>query len=391
MSKWSLILRANHKPLVSSPSFYIWYNLFVKKALAAVLIILLFLLGIYLLLLKSGKKPISFVQVTPSQTSTANLNPLSIEAMRAISYPGSEIKIEKTLPDGNNYHQYIASYISDGLKIFALLTIPIGDPSAGSGQAKPKNGWPVILFNHGYISPETYQTYPSVGQYATYVPVFAEKGYIVFKPDYRGNGNSDGKPEGAYYSPAYATDDLNALSSIKKYKDPSTGSGQVADPEKIGIWGHSMGGNITLRDLVVNTKDIKAAVIWGGVVGSYDDLMNNWQRRVRYVPSAREFALRNASRANLISQNGTPQENPTFWNSIDPTYFVKDIASPVQIHTGGSDEEVPAAFSQSLYDKLKSAGKTTEFYSYPGADHNISQGFSLAMERSVAFFDKYLK
>ena len=33
-----------------------------------------------------------------------------------------------------------------------------------------------------------------------------------------------------------------------------------------------MGGNITLRDLVTRPNDIKAAVIWGGVVGSYTDL-----------------------------------------------------------------------------------------------------------------------
>jgi len=41
----------------------------------------------------------------------------------------------------------------------------------------------------------------------------------VLEFDYRGNGKSEGSPEGAYYSPAYAVDDLNALTSIKKYKD----------------------------------------------------------------------------------------------------------------------------------------------------------------------------
>ena len=105
--------------------------------------------------------------------------------------------------------------MSEGLKIYALLTVPTGE--------KPKDGWPVILFNHGYIAPQTYQTYPTVGQYATYYPVFSSNGYIVFKPDYRGNGNSEGSPQGAYYSPAYATDDLNALASIKKYKDVNPG------------------------------------------------------------------------------------------------------------------------------------------------------------------------
>jgi dipeptidyl aminopeptidase/acylaminoacyl peptidase len=44
-----------------------------------------------------------------------------------------------------------------------------------------------------------------------------------------------------------------------------------------------------------------------------------------------------------------------------------------------------------LYDKLKKAGKEAEYYTYPGNDHNISQSFSLAMQRSLAFFDKYVK
>ena len=57
---------------------------------------------------------------------TEELNPLSIEYMRKQEYPGSDIVIEQVLPPGSNYDRYIASYKSDGLKIFALLTIPQG-------------------------------------------------------------------------------------------------------------------------------------------------------------------------------------------------------------------------------------------------------------------------
>ena len=222
------------------------------------------------------------------QGNEANDNPLSIEVMRNKSYPGSDLQIEQKLSSSSNYNQYIASYLSDGLKIYGLLTVPKAQ--------KPKNGWPVIVFNHGYIQPELYRT---TERYVAYVDAFARNGYIVLKPDYRGHGNSESQPEGAYYSPAYATDVLSAISTLKRYQD--------VDPERIGMWGHSMGGNITLRDIVVNTKDIKAAVIWGGVVGSYDDLMNNWQRKVKYRPSPRELTLRNNYRQKLVDQYGTPQ------------------------------------------------------------------------------------
>ncbi len=308
-----------------------------------------------------------------SQKEQISQNPLSIVAMRASYYPGSDLKIEQTLSSAKNYSQYIASYQSEGLKIYGLLTVPIGQ--------KPPGGWPTIIFNHGYITPEKYKT---TEKYVAYVDAFAKNGYIVFKPDYRGNGKSEGNPEGAYYSPAYATDVLNALSSLKNFKD--------ANAMQIGMWGHSMGGNITLRALVVEPKDIKAAVIWGGVVGSYDDLINNWQTKVPFVPSQRQLALRNNYRKKLTDTYGTPATNPDFWRGLDPTYHLADISAPIQLDVGASDEEVPPDFSKSLYEKLQQAGKTVEYYDYPGADHNISSpNFEAAMQKSIAFFDKYLK
>lgn len=300
-------------------------------------------------------------------------HPLSIEALRKGEYPGSDIIIEQTLAPGSNYQRYIASYKSEGLKIYGLLTVPVGE--------RPNTGWPVIIFNHGYIPPDQYQT---AERYVAYVDAFARNGYIVFKPDYRGHGNSEGQPFGAYYSPAYTIDVLNALSTLKRYKD--------ADPQKIGMWGHSLGGNITLRAMVVS-RDIKAAVLWAGVVGTYDDLMNRWHG-IRPTPSSnQEIAGHiNSIRQNLVAEYGTPSDNSSFWQSIDPRFFLKDISGPLQFHQGLADSEVPLVFSQGLDNDLKNLGKTVEFYTYPGGDHNISSpNFEIAMQRSIDFFNKYLK
>lgn len=344
-----------------------------NKKIVFLVVIIAAVSGIYILTRTNMRTSINQV-IAPIQNSITNTqaNPLSIQYLRDRSYPGSDIKIEQTLTDSGNFHQYIASYQSDGLKIYALLLVPKG--------SKPTGGWPVILFNHGYIAPQDYQT---TARYVAYEDAFANAGYIVFKPDYRGNGKSEGMPGSAYYSANYVIDDLNALASIKKYPD--------ANPGKVGIYGHSLGGNLTLKDLVIRPNDVKAAVIWGGVVGTYNDLINNWQNRVSYHPVAQDLYLRNLNRQNLINQYGDPASNPAFWNSIDPRYFVSDITAPVQLDIGGADNEVPPDFSKSLYDQLQSLGKTSEYYVYPGSDHNISQGFNLAMQRSIAFFDKYLK
>jgi len=303
-------------------------------------------------------------------------NSLSVEYMRKQEYPGSDIVIEQTLPAGSNYSRYIASYKSDGLKIYALLTVPQGE--------KPKNGWPVIIFNHGYIQPEQYRT---TERYIAYTDAFSRNGYIVFRSDYRGHGSSEGKPEGAYYSSAYTIDILNAVTSIKKFKD--------ADPDNIGMWGHSMGGMITLRSMVT-TNDIKAGVIWAGVVASYADLANNWHRpnqspRPSFVPSEREQAARRPGRQQLVDKYGSFEKNPEFWRSIAAISYVNDISGPIQLHHGTSDMEVPLLFSQKLEEALKNAKKTVELYSYEDDDHNISNNLNLALDRSVSFFDKYLK
>src|SRR5215211_9112125 len=106
----------------------------------------------------------------PLPTATAvPLHPLQIEAMRAAAYPGSDIVIESVLDPGVNYSRYYVSYLSEGLKIYALMTVPDGE--------KPPTGWPVIIFNHGFIPPDVYRT---TERYIAYVDLIARSGYIVF-------------------------------------------------------------------------------------------------------------------------------------------------------------------------------------------------------------------
>lgn len=301
--------------------------------------------------------------------SEKTLPALSISGLRELKYPGSEVTLVQTLDPGSNYQRYIASYKSEGLKIFALLTVPNGDP--------PKAGWPAIIFNHGFIPPLEYRT---TEKYIVYTDGFSKNGYLVFKSDYRGHGNSEGTPIGAYGGDAYTIDVLNALASIKNYPG--------VDKERIGMWGHSLGGFVTLRSMVV-ARDIKAGVIWSGVVGSYPDLFNRWRRS-----SASPFPLPTGFRRwrqALVEQYGTPERNPEFWASISANSYLSDISGPLQLHHGLADSSVPSEFSEKLFEQLQKTGKTAELYTYPGDDHNLSQNFTIAMERSVKFFDKYLK
>ncbi len=309
--------------------------------------------------------------LTPSlvPTRTPTPDPMSIVALRSGSYPGSDIVIVKELTAAAGYHRYYAFYLSQGLKIYGLLTVPNGDPPAG--------GWPAIVFNHGYIPPAQYVT---TERYVAYVDYLARAGYVVYKIDYRGNGNSDGIARGAYGDPGYTIDVLNAISSLQKFPQ--------VNPDKIGMWGHSMGGYLTLRAMVIS-KAIKVGVIWAGVVGSYPDLVNIWHHSDLATPTAQPNST--GWKHKWFDLYGSPQEDPQFWDSISATSYLADLSGPLQLHHDTQDSEVPYVFSETLAKDIQNVGGTVEFYSYPGDDHNLANSFGLAMSRTIAFFDKYLK
>jgi dienelactone hydrolase len=296
------------------------------------------------------------------------VHPMTVAYLRKQSYPGSPLTIEQTLQPGGNYNRYIASYRSEGLKLYALLTVPLGQ--------RPATGWPVIIFNHGYIPPQEHRT---TERYEAYIDGFAANGYIVLRPDLRGHGNSEGVANGAYGHPDYTIDILNAVASIKQYGE--------ADPSRIGMWGHSMGGYLTLRAMVVS-PDIKAGVIWSGVVASYEDLLQLWLMgaEIGLIPEGvRRWGM------ELLAEFGTPEENPLFWSSISSNSYVSDLSSPIQLHHGSGDLVVPLAFSNLLVDDIENVEGAVEFNIYPGDDHSLSTSFATAMARSVAFFDVHVK
>jgi pimeloyl-ACP methyl ester carboxylesterase len=220
------------------------------------------------------------------------------------------------------------------LKIYGLLTVPDGET--------PATGWPSIVFIHGYIPPEQYRT---TERYIAYVDWLARSDYLVFRIDLRGHDRSEGLASGAYSDPGYLTDVLNAVASLQAYP--------LADPERIGMWGHSMGGYLTLRAMVIS-PDVKTGVIWA-----------TWWAPIRTCGTLAHgsgptptLPLASAGLA-WVGCSARPRKIRVLG---DLGHFVIDISGPLQCHAV-DDAEVPVVFSQELYDDMWPQ-ENGRYYSY---------------------------
>ncbi|MBP8291692.1 MAG: alpha/beta fold hydrolase [Caldilineaceae bacterium] len=296
---------------------------------------------------------------------------LTIAALLEREIAGSAVTIEQQLENGANYARYIASYISEGNKIYGLLTVPFGDAPAGGHKA--------IVFIHGYIPPDIYRT---TERYVAYVDALARAGFVVFKIDLRGFGDSEGEPAGAYFSPAYSIDAIAALKSLQTL--------DYVDPAGIGLWGHSMAGNVTLRAMLVEPA-IRAGVIWAGAVYSYDDFTRYAIDDPSYNP-ATTAATASQRAGRLIRETyGPPDTTVPYWQAVSLTEHLDLLEAPLQLHHAVDDDVVNIGYSADLAAALAAANKIYEFYQYEGGGHNInSPYFDQAMQRTIEFFREHL-
>ncbi len=305
----------------------------------------------------------------PSPTPFPFIN-MTVPFLRNRTYRSSLQELTDPVDEGS-YTSYLTSYESDGFRVNALLTKPTGE--------MPSAGFPAIVFVHGYIPPSTYTTRGQA--YSAYVDYFARRGFVVLKIDLRGHGESEGEPGGGYFGSDYVVDALNAYSAIQ--------SADFVNKGKVGMWGHSMAGNILMRSFAAK-PDIPAMVIWAGAVYSYTDQVKYGIQDNSFRPPAARTRLSNRRR-ELFEKEGSPSAQSAFWRQVAPVYYLNDLKGAIQIHHAEDDTVVNIGYSRDLVAQLDRTTVPHEYYEYPSGEHNISgDSFTQAMERSVTFFKKYL-
>lgn len=328
----------------------------------------------------------SKTETTPTPTSssqeqtnsdTAVAEPLTDSPFVRLTIPylrqqrfSSQLNELQPYASNSQYDSFLTSYTSEGLRVNALLTQPSGQP--------PESGWPAVVFLHGYIPPDQYQT---TQRYQDYVDSLARSGFVVFKIDLRGHGDSEGEANGAYYSGDYVIDTLHAYSALQ--------NAGFVDANRIGLWGHSMAGNIVLRTMAAK-PDIPAGVVWAGAVFTYSDFQDFGIQDSSYQRPD-EDSPRRQRRQQLFDQHGMFAADDPFWQQVVPTNYLDDFSGAIQLHHATNDSVVDVRYSENLAEILRATETAYEFHTYSVGGHNLSgAAFGTAMERTVRFLEKHL-
>ncbi|MCA9369449.1 MAG: alpha/beta fold hydrolase [Pseudomonadales bacterium] len=303
-------------------------------------------------------------KVEPSPTPFP-FQEMTIPYLRSRSFTSSLGKLQQYQSTGT-YTSYITKYDSDGLTINALLTIPKGEV--------PPNGFPAVVFIHGYIPPESYRT---TERYDSHIDYLARSGIVVLKIDLRGHGDSEGVASGAYYSGNYVIDTLNAYAALETQ--------EYVDSTNIGLWGHSMAGNVVLR-AVAAKKNIAKAVIWAGAVYTYDDFAEYRISDASYSPPETN-SVRSREREQFRDMYGSYTTDSWFWQQVPATNYLDEVTTAIQVHHAVNDDVVSIEYSRGLAEILKKTTIPFELYEYQSGGHNITgTAFTQAMQRTTDFF-----
>lgn len=303
-------------------------------------------------------------------TAPRPFSELTIPSLRGREYKSNLGELNE-VSESPDYTSYVTSYDSEGIRVNGLLTRPSGET--------PEGGWPAIVFIHGYIPPAQYATLGP--QYADYVDYLARSGFVVFKIDLRGHGDSEGEPSGAYYSSDYIYDTLNAYAALQNT--------DFVNPEKIGLWGHSMAGNIVMRSLAAK-PDIPAGVIWAGAVYSYTDMAKYGIRDSSYDPPDSD-SVRARRRREIRKAHGEPDLDSPFWKQVAPVSYLNDLKGAVQIHHAIDDDVVRIGYARDLKNYLDDTSVRHEIIEHESGGHNITgTSFNTAMQQTAEFYKENL-
>jgi pimeloyl-ACP methyl ester carboxylesterase len=318
---------------------------------------------------------------TPSPTPTVEelVFPYTIDGLRQHVYQSGKINIRAKLDTNEAYTSYLIDYPSDDLTITGVMNIP-----AGTGP------FPVIVMNHGFYSRSVYKSGDGTDRASAYL---ARRGYITVASDYRSWGDSD-IGTSLFYS-GLVIDVINLVDAVSSIPE--------ADADRIGMWGHSMGGGVTIKVLTIDSR-VDAAVLYSTVSADHADIIERWGNGCfgDVVEGEQTFGCNSSDIVpfdlplNLQTAYHGAAEDADLLMGISPIFHLEHVVAPIQIHYGTEDGQdfagTPPEWSRKLYESLRGLNKEVELLGYEGEGHSFSPDPWFAfMGRVGRFFDSNVR
>jgi dipeptidyl aminopeptidase/acylaminoacyl peptidase len=249
---------------------------------------------------------------------------------------------------------------ADGREIPALLYVPHAESIRGG--ALP----PAIVHIHGGPTGQHLRLWDRASQW------FANNGYVVLAPNIRGSTGY-----GREFQEANRGDwggkDLEDVVKGARW----LASEGIADAKRIGAYGGSYGGFMTLM-VLTQAPDVWAAGV--SVVG-----VVSWKTLYE--------TTRGDLKDYLERELGDPARVPDLYRDRSPLTHVSKIKAPLLVLQGANDPRVPQSEAKLMTDALAKAGKTFDQHVYEGEGHGFRTRENAidSLRRASEWFDRYVQ
>jgi alpha-beta hydrolase superfamily lysophospholipase len=261
------------------------------------------------------------------------------------------------LDDGKTFF-----YRSDGRRISGVVNFPLGSEKDITYAVRK---YPVIFLIHGFADVKEY--YPGFGteRVAKYL---ADRGYVAFASDFLDYGKSDSGTKNDFENRFLTyTTNLDLIASVEK----------ICSGCKVGIWGHSNGGQIALSILAISGKDYPT-VLWNPVTKPFPY-------------SILFFTDTFEDRGKWLRRALSEFESDYDVEKYSTTNYLPWVVAPIFIMQGEDDEWVPKRWSDDIFNRLKELDKDVEYRVYLGSDHKMIPKWNEAVVATERFYASKMK
>lgn len=248
-----------------------------------------------------------------------------------------------------------------GNELQATLALPAG--------YEPGKRYPMLVYFYETMSQQHHAFQLPRFDDRPHMATYASNGYLVLQPDI------------VYTMGEPGSSALDALTSaVQAVIDAG-----YADPERIGLQGHSWGGYQS--SFVVTQTDMFAAVVTGAPVTNLVSFYNEL-----YASSGNVQQGITESGQVRMGMGVTPWNAGELYRSQSPVHNVEGITTPLLILHGTEDGAVDWRQGLEFFNSARRNGKEVIFLSYPGEAHHLGrranqEDFQVRMKQ---FFDHYL-